>query len=252
MDEHRPNGDERCSVPASHTRRGGVETPSGKGRDDENFPVGSWLIRRELRTHVHAFYRFARNADDIADNPDLAAGDKVRRLDRMAAVLEARRATMRRRRQRCGEPRRDRDDRAALPRRAARVPPGREQAALPRLGRADGVLPLFGLAGRAAVARPARREPRHLAGLRRAVLCLAGAQPPAGLRRRLPQPRPRLPAARPMGAAGVDGRGADCAGRSPGLAPGARPAARPHRRLVATARGAAGGVRRAGCAGNRR
>jgi len=47
-----------------------VETPSGKGRGDENFPVGSFLIRRGLRVHVHAFYRFARNADDNADNPD--------------------------------------------------------------------------------------------------------------------------------------------------------------------------------------
>jgi farnesyl-diphosphate farnesyltransferase len=65
-----------------------VETPSGKGRSGENFPVGSWLIRRDLRVHVHAFYRFARNADDIADNPALAAEDKLRRLDRMAAVLD--------------------------------------------------------------------------------------------------------------------------------------------------------------------
>jgi hydroxysqualene synthase len=65
-----------------------VETPSGKGRGDENFPVGSWLIRRDLRVHVHAFYRFARNADDIADSPALAAADKLRRLDRMAAILD--------------------------------------------------------------------------------------------------------------------------------------------------------------------
>jgi farnesyl-diphosphate farnesyltransferase len=65
-----------------------VETPSGKWRGDENFPVGSWLIRRDLRVHVHAFYRFARNADDIADSPTLAAAEKLRRLDRMAAVLE--------------------------------------------------------------------------------------------------------------------------------------------------------------------
>ncbi len=65
-----------------------VETPSGKGRDAENFPVGSLLIRRDLRPHVHTFYRFARNADDIADNPALAAADKVRRLDRMAAILD--------------------------------------------------------------------------------------------------------------------------------------------------------------------
>jgi farnesyl-diphosphate farnesyltransferase len=65
-----------------------VETPSGKGRGDENFPVGSWLIRRDLRPHVHAFYRFAREADDIADNSDLAAAEKIRRLDRMGAVLD--------------------------------------------------------------------------------------------------------------------------------------------------------------------
>ncbi len=65
-----------------------VETPSGKGEDDENFPVGSFLIRRDLRAHVHAFYRFARNADDIADNPALAAAEKLRRLDRMEAVLD--------------------------------------------------------------------------------------------------------------------------------------------------------------------
>jgi squalene synthase HpnC len=65
-----------------------VETPSGKGRGGENFPVGSFLIRRDLRPHVHAFYRFARTADDVADNPTLSADDKIRRLDRMAAVLD--------------------------------------------------------------------------------------------------------------------------------------------------------------------
>jgi hydroxysqualene synthase len=67
---------------------GNVETPSGKWRRTENFPVGSFLIRRDLRAHVHAFYRFARNADDIADNPELAADEKVRRLDHMAAILD--------------------------------------------------------------------------------------------------------------------------------------------------------------------
>ena len=68
------------SMPASDAaaRAGApVETPSGKGQGDENFPVGSFLIRRDLRPHVHAFYRFARNADDIADNPGLAADDKI-------------------------------------------------------------------------------------------------------------------------------------------------------------------------------
>jgi len=70
------------------SRAAPVETPSGKGRGDENFPVGSLLIRKDLRVHVHAFYRFARNADDIADNPGLSAEDKVQRLARMGEILE--------------------------------------------------------------------------------------------------------------------------------------------------------------------
>lgn len=64
-----------------------VESWSGKTRDDENFPVGSLLIRRGLRRHVHVYYDFARNADDIADAPDLTAEDKVARLDIMEQVL---------------------------------------------------------------------------------------------------------------------------------------------------------------------
>ena len=64
-----------------------VETWSGKGKEDENFPVGSVLIRPALRPHVHALYAFARNADDIADSATLAAEDKLRRLDTMEAVL---------------------------------------------------------------------------------------------------------------------------------------------------------------------
>jgi farnesyl-diphosphate farnesyltransferase len=64
-----------------------VETWSGKDRGDENFPVGSLLIRRDLRAHVHAFYAFARNADDIADSANLAAEEKVARLDAMEDVL---------------------------------------------------------------------------------------------------------------------------------------------------------------------
>jgi hydroxysqualene synthase len=64
-----------------------VENWSGKDRGDENFPVGSLLIRRDLRTHVHAFYAFARNADDIADSAVLSAEDKIARLDGMEDVL---------------------------------------------------------------------------------------------------------------------------------------------------------------------
>ena len=64
-----------------------VESWSGKDRGDENFPVGSFLIRPALRPHVHAFYAFARNADDIADSSALEPADKIARLDRMEAVL---------------------------------------------------------------------------------------------------------------------------------------------------------------------
>jgi farnesyl-diphosphate farnesyltransferase len=64
-----------------------VETWSGKDRHDENFPVGSLLIRRSLRPHIHAYYDFARNADDIADSPTLPAAEKIARLDVMEAVL---------------------------------------------------------------------------------------------------------------------------------------------------------------------
>jgi len=68
-----------------------VEAWSGKVRGDENFPVGSTLISARLRPHVHAYYHFARNADDIADSAELSAGEKVRRLDVMEAVLLGRR-----------------------------------------------------------------------------------------------------------------------------------------------------------------
>jgi hydroxysqualene synthase len=64
-----------------------VEAWSGKDRWDENFPVGSLLVRRDLRMHVHAFYAFARNADDIADSPVLPPAEKLARLDTMESVL---------------------------------------------------------------------------------------------------------------------------------------------------------------------
>ena len=58
-----------------------VETPSGKGAGDENFPVGSFLLPKRLRPKVAIFYAYARAIDDIADNPDLDPDEKVARLD---------------------------------------------------------------------------------------------------------------------------------------------------------------------------
>lgn len=68
-----------------------VENWSGKDRGDENFPVGSVLIARRYRDPIHRFYRFARNADDIADSPVLSPQDKLVRLDIMEDVLLGRR-----------------------------------------------------------------------------------------------------------------------------------------------------------------
>ena len=64
-----------------------LETPSGKGAGDENFPVGSRLLPAALRPHVMAFYAFVRAADDVADNPALAPDDKIARLARFAQAL---------------------------------------------------------------------------------------------------------------------------------------------------------------------
>lgn len=66
---------------------GTIETPSGKSAEDENFPVGSFLLPRRLRPHVALFYAFARAADDIADNADLTSEDKLRRLAALDAVF---------------------------------------------------------------------------------------------------------------------------------------------------------------------
>lgn len=58
-----------------------------KSRRDENFPVGSLLIPPHLRADVHAYYEFARAADDIADSPDIDPVEKITRLDAMEQVL---------------------------------------------------------------------------------------------------------------------------------------------------------------------
>ena len=63
-----------------------VESLYGIDRGEENFPVGA-IVSPRLRGHVHAFYSFARNADDIADSDVLAPEDKLARLDVMEAVL---------------------------------------------------------------------------------------------------------------------------------------------------------------------
>ncbi len=58
-----------------------------KTHRDENFPVASHLVSKEHRPPILAFYRFARAADDVADNPELSESEKIRRLDQFEETL---------------------------------------------------------------------------------------------------------------------------------------------------------------------
>jgi squalene synthase HpnC len=63
----------------------------GTGKTVENFPVASRLIAPPLRAPIHAYYRFARAADDVADHPSLAPELKFELLDGLEATLLGRR-----------------------------------------------------------------------------------------------------------------------------------------------------------------
>jgi squalene synthase HpnC len=64
-----------------------TETLSGKTSRDENFPVASWLLGKERRAPILAYYRFARAADDVADHPTLLPEEKLALLDRLDDAL---------------------------------------------------------------------------------------------------------------------------------------------------------------------
>lgn len=70
---------------------GSEDVSSGKDAGDENFPVGSLLISRRLRPHVHAYYDFARVIDDIVDTDRLDADAKITRLNAMEDVVMGKR-----------------------------------------------------------------------------------------------------------------------------------------------------------------
>jgi len=54
----------------------------------ENFPVASFLLPRRLRAAVLAIYRFARAADDIADEGDAPPAARLAALDRYERALD--------------------------------------------------------------------------------------------------------------------------------------------------------------------
>lgn len=53
----------------------------------ENFPVASLLVPRRLRRPIEAIYRFARYADDVADEGDAPAAPRLAELARLDAAL---------------------------------------------------------------------------------------------------------------------------------------------------------------------
>jgi squalene synthase HpnC len=55
----------------------------------ENFPVASFLVPPAIRPHVVAIYRFARHADDIADEGDADAESRLSQLAQLRADVEA-------------------------------------------------------------------------------------------------------------------------------------------------------------------
>ena len=74
-----------------------TETPADRSTAEldrvagrENFPVASRLLPPHARDKVVAFYRFARAADDIADDPDTTSRTKLARLDDFAQGLSGR------------------------------------------------------------------------------------------------------------------------------------------------------------------
>jgi phytoene synthase len=55
----------------------------------ENFPVASHFLPARMRPHVAAVYAFARLADDMADEGDRPAADRIADLDAWDACLNA-------------------------------------------------------------------------------------------------------------------------------------------------------------------
>lgn len=55
----------------------------------ENFPVASWLLPARLRAPIEAIYGFARGADDIADEGDASAAQRLEGLGRYGRALDA-------------------------------------------------------------------------------------------------------------------------------------------------------------------
>ena len=59
----------------------------------ENFPVASFVIKKNIQKYIRAFYFFARTADDIADHSTLISKEKIKILTYFDKVLKLERKT---------------------------------------------------------------------------------------------------------------------------------------------------------------
>lgn len=84
---HEAEADPRRLASEAPARQGPARPAARKGHRDENFPVASRLVRPALRPPILAFYRFARSADDVADQPGVSPEAKLARLAQMEAAL---------------------------------------------------------------------------------------------------------------------------------------------------------------------
>jgi squalene synthase HpnC len=75
------------------TKLGKPDPPGADAAPDvdhyENFPVASWLCPPALRSAVRSLYHFARTADDLADEGDAPAAQRLRDLADYRAELDA-------------------------------------------------------------------------------------------------------------------------------------------------------------------
>lgn len=62
-----------------------------KNKHQENFPVGMMMFNHNIRKIVADYYRFARYADDIADNPHLKPQNKVEKLYELEEIFTGQR-----------------------------------------------------------------------------------------------------------------------------------------------------------------
>ncbi len=61
-----------------------------KSKKQENFPVGSFIIEKDKREIVFAYYDFARMCDDIADSSKLTKKEKLKQLEEIEDIITGR------------------------------------------------------------------------------------------------------------------------------------------------------------------